>query len=141
MLIGEMLALHLMKTHVVRATLETTLAGALDLMDLYQVSTLPVVDSDGQLLGALSEGDIIRRLAAAALLNNGSAVAEAAAESVARHMSVPAISVPETMELREAAELVLRRNLKRVPVLAENGHVIGTLSRIDICQALVEGVL
>jgi len=55
-----MQALELMKTHVVKTTPDATLSEAVDLMDLYQVSGLPVVDGEGRLVGMLTEQDVIR---------------------------------------------------------------------------------
>jgi CBS domain-containing protein len=166
-----MQALELMKTHVVKTTPEATLSEAIDLMDLYQVNGLPVVDGEGRLCGMLTEQDVLRALlsegAARSLLEDadtgekaeggkpdtrtsgrkvrsaaelGLAV-EAGGYKVQDWMTQPAISVAETAEVRMAARLMLARHLKRLPVITEEGKVIGVLNRIDVCQALFEGTL
>jgi len=56
-------------------------------------------------------------------------------------MTQPAVSVHENAEVRAAAKRMLARRLKRLPVVTDEGKVVGVLNRIDICQALFEGNL
>src|SRR6185437_13743482 len=58
----SMQAQELMRVHIVKARPEDTLREAVDLMDLYQVTGLPVVDATGQLIGMLTERDVMRAL-------------------------------------------------------------------------------
>jgi CBS domain-containing protein len=147
-----MQALELMKSHIVKIIPDATLGEAVDLMDLYQVSGLPVVDEAGVLVGMLTEHDVIR-----ALLPEGRLEAVERREGdtealvtrlhriqelrVGDYMTAPAISVTETTDLLDAAALMLSRRLKRLPVTGEGGQVVGVLSRIDVCQAILEGNL
>lgn len=146
-----MQALELMKTHVVKVTPDASLSEAVDLMDLYQVSGLPVVDTEGCLCGMLTESDILKAVVLPAspdthpiekeefstiLLNP-----EAGNWSVRQVMTQPAVSVKETEDVRQAAQKMLAHHLKRIPVITEQNIVIGTLNRIDIFQALFEGTL
>lgn len=125
---------------------------AVDLMDLYRVSGLPVVDEAGVLVGMLTEYDVIR-----ALLPEGRLEAAERREGdtealvtrlhrnqeqrVGDYMTAPAVSVTETTDLLDAAALMLSRRVKRLPVTGEGGQVVGVLSRIDVCQAILEGNL
>lgn len=152
-----MRTLELMKTHVVKTQVGATLNQAVDLMDLYQVSELPVVNEAGVLCGMISEADIFRFL----LLSNfhkqiadsetaiadtesdgpkGGAKAELAANRpISDIMTSPAISVSEDMDASVAVRLLILHRLKRLPVLDSLGRVIGTLNRIDVLQAIFEG--
>jgi CBS domain-containing protein len=152
-----MQALELMKTHVVKTTPEATLSEAIDLMDLYQVNGLPVVDGEGRLCGMLTEQDVLRALLSAGVVRSLQEGAETGVEflcaaerslavavggyRVRDWMTQPAISVSETEEVRLAARLMLARHLKRLPVITEEGKVVGVLNRMDVCQALFEGML
>src|SRR5438093_1538708 len=53
-----MKVLELMKVHVIRASADATLGDAVDMMDLYQVTALPIVDQEGRILGIVTERDI-----------------------------------------------------------------------------------
>lgn len=143
-----MQALELMKTHVVKTTLEAALSEAVDLMDVYQVSGLPVVDSGGTLCGMITEHDILR-----ALLPEGKEALQEVSTLITRiptstgdarvsdWMTSPAVFVREDADVGEAALLLLRMGLKRLPVVSLDGQVVGTLNRIDVFQALFEGNL
>jgi CBS domain-containing protein len=134
-----------MHTHVVTVQPEDTLRDAVDKMDLYQVSGLPVVDDEGHLVGVITEHDIIRELlpspdethsdeswhdlpARAARVRN---------MLVKDAMTSNVIAVGENTEVLEAAAIMLQKKVKRLPVTAE-GKLVGIISRIDICQAVLE---
>lgn len=133
MLLKNMQVLEIMKTHVVVVTVEATLAQAADLLDLYQTTGLPVVDSVGVLQGMLTEYDIERAVTALA--------APAANQSVRDWMSVPVVSIDENADLSVAVRHMRDRRLKRLPVTSEAGKLVGVLNRIDILQAVFEGTL
>lgn len=140
-----MQVLELMKAHVVRIHPEATVMDAVDRMDLYQVSGLPVVDSNDSLIGVLTEHDVIAALLqpfASGIDSDESRAFEGLISKVKVHlvrdvMSAPAISVDEHASVRDAAATMVERRVKRLPVTA-NGKLVGIISRIDICQALLE---
>lgn len=135
-------ALELMKTHVVKTTPEATLSEAVDLMDLYQASGLPVVDADGRLCGMLTESDVLRAVGqAAGQWGDGEMGKRIGAFLVREFMTAPAVSVAEDVDVAEAAETMLSRHLKRLPVVNDAGQVVGVLNRIDVFQAIFEGNL
>ena len=145
-----MQALELMKTHVVKTTPDAPLSEAVDLMDLYQVSGLPVVDGEGRLCGMLTERDVLRAIlskvpAESPDLSEQEFCARLDAgvgnQPVGLYMTQPAVSIEETAEVRQAAMLMFRSGLKRLPVTTEENVVVGTLNRIDLFQALFEGAL
>lgn len=141
----------LMKTHVIKTLPDATLHDAVDLMDLYQVSGLPVVDSGERLLGIVTEYDVIQ-----ALLPQFAEAAESDApdrhadfqtlvervkqKTVEQVMSKPAVAIEEDADVLEAAQIMVTRRFKRLPV-TQKGRLVGIISRIDICQALLEGQL
>ena len=149
MLIHTMQALELMKTHVVVTTPGETLGNALDLMDLYQVDALPVVDDMGQLCGMLAEQDVLHAFLYEIALDTDDATLLASLQQkafvrdlkVAEVMTHNAMRIIATADAREACLLLLRSGQKRLPVINDEGEVVGTFNRIDVCQALFEGIL
>ena len=141
-------ALEIMKTHIVTVQSDSTLADAIDRMDLYQVDELPVVDDEGRLSGMIREYDIARSLIAKAngtdspdyLSNTGSAAA-IAATLVRQSMTCEIFSVLDTDELTTELALKLLKVYRRIPVIDEEQRVVGTLNRVDIIQALFEGTI
>jgi CBS domain-containing protein len=58
-----MRANQIMTQHVITIGADAPIAEAVDAMLRHHVSGLPVVDTDGELIGIISEGDFIRRAA------------------------------------------------------------------------------
>src|ERR1044071_3620367 len=106
-----MKVLELMKVHVVTTSPEASLRDAVDLFDLYQVSGLPVVTADGELIGVITEFDVIHallpefiRLKAASAINKdtdslGALVEKTRNTTVAQAMSAPAAFVDENSDV------------------------------------------
>ncbi len=144
-----MRVLELMHTHVVTVQPEDTLRDAVDKMDLYQVSGLPVVDEEGRLVGVITEHDIIRELLPqrgesqteesyrAEWLDLRTRAARVRGMLVKQAMTSNVIAVDENTDVLEAAAIMLQKKVKRLPVTAE-GKLVGIISRIDICQAVLE---
>jgi CBS domain-containing protein len=121
--------LELMRVHVVRTVPTATLGEVVDLLDLYQVTLIPVVDEEGRPVGVVSESDVAGRLLFGA--------AEAAGP-LSGWMTAPAICLDEHEDLEAARALMRDRGLKRIPVTSE-GRLVGMVSRVDVFQALLEG--
>jgi CBS domain-containing protein len=145
-----MQVVELMKTHVVKTTPDATLGEAVDLMDLYQVSSLPVVDTEGVLCGMLSESDVMRALLdsasplkafSEAQVTQALRAGDARLHRIADYMTQPAIHISEHADIREAARILLTCGLKRLPVTDEHNRVVGALNRIDVVQAVFEDTL
>lgn len=131
----------------------TLVADAARIMLANRVSGLPVVDEAGDLVGIVTEGDLLRR---AEIGTDGkqagwlkslllpSTVASDYVHTHARHVSgvmthSPVFVTPET-ELDEVAQLMLRKHIKRLPVL-EHGKLIGIISRADLLRVLARRLI
>jgi CBS domain-containing protein len=109
------------------------------LMNLHEVSALPVVDRAGKALGVLSESDLLARErergAKRPLLGirwgeDGAVAGRTAGEM----MTAPAICIRPAASIPEAARLMHREVVKRLPVVDANGVVIGVVSRADLLK-------
>ncbi len=140
--------LELMKSHVIKTNPEATLQDAVDMLDLYQISGLPVVDSQGDLIGVITEYDIIQALlpeyhivkkeSGSEWVGLHDRVERIKNKTVGEAMSKPAISIDDAADVLEAASVMLEKRIKRLPV-TNKGKLVGIISRIDICQAVLEG--
>lgn len=126
---------------VVRA--EATFRELANLLRLHRISGLPVVDGSGRLIGVVSESDLLRRLVRTEMLRvfdaeTGCPVAappsRATAETAARLMSRPAVSIAPEASVDVTLELMRRRGLRRLPVVDSEDHVVGVVSRTDLLQ-------
>jgi CBS domain-containing protein len=118
------------------------------LMLAHHISAVPVVDATGQLLGIVSEGDLVRRAETGTLsrrawwlelLRDPAAEAREYVKTHGRRaadvMTRPVVTVAEDTAIEDIAGLLERRGIKRVPVVRE-GRVIGIVSRADLVRAL-----
>jgi CBS domain-containing protein len=117
----------------------------------HRISAVPVVDAAGDLLGIVSEGDLVRRgdvvrddrqswwlqmlAEGEALAPQFLAYARSGGRLVRDVMTREVVTVEEETPLPEIARLLERHRVKRVPVL-RRGKVVGVVSRADIVRAL-----
>jgi len=143
----------LMTRNCISVLPSTTLADAARIMLANHVTGLPVLDTDGRLVAIVTEGDLLRRAELGTdgkpagwlktLLRPSSVAADYVATH-ARHVSGvmtqdPVFVAPDT-ELSEAAELMLHKHIKRLPVL-DHGKLLGVISRTDLLRALVRKLI
>jgi CBS domain-containing protein len=137
----------IMTTDPVKVTGNTHLKEAARLMVRHRVSGLPVVDDAGKLIGILSEGDFIRREAGRdrpqgvslldAVFGEGE-LQPVGAETVAEIMTRSVVTITPEATVGEAARVMGRRSVKRLPVVDLEGELIGIVSRSDIVGAFTK---
>lgn len=131
-----MRVLELMRSHVVTISPTASLAEAVDKLDLYQVSGLPVLDENDRLIGVVTEHDVISWV----LPGPREGKQDPASVTVSEVMTAPAAHIDEYADVMDAVRLMLERRIKRLPVTS-GGRLVGIISRIDVCQAILEGRL
>jgi CBS domain-containing protein len=52
-------------------------------------------------------------------------------------MTSPAVTVPAQRDLAEAARLMIERGINRLPVVTEDGELVGIVTRADLVRAFV----
>ncbi|WP_245185807.1 CBS domain-containing protein [Falsiroseomonas frigidaquae] len=113
-------------------------------------SGAPVVDAEGRLLGMLTEGDLLRRLAApadapqswiAGLFQSASAQADrfarAHGQTAGDAMTRGAVTATEDTPVETLAKAMEERAIRRIPVLRD-GRLVGIVSRADLIRALLQ---
>jgi len=147
-----MLASDVMVRNVVTVHPDTDVADAIKLLAEHDVSALPVLDDAGNLVGMLSEADLIHRVEIGSerhrpwwveAVTGASTLATEFAKShgkkVGEVMATGVISVSEDTPLSEIAALFERKRIKRVPVV-KDGKLVGMVSRSNLIQALASAV-
>lgn len=111
----------------------------------HRISGLPVVDENGDLVGMVTEADLLRREAStqrhrwlelvlgSAKPADGPRLAHLA--TVSEVMSRPVVTVREDTPVHEVADILQRDGIKRVPVVRV-GKVTGIISRADLLRGL-----
>lgn len=136
-----------MTTAVLTVRPDTMLKDAAALMTERGISGLPVVDLGGQVVGVLSEGDILfkeagqkaRRPFVDRLLSLPPSEVEAKflAATVGEAMTSPALTISPRRPLTQVASTMIERGVKRLPVVDEMGNLVGIVTRADLVRAFV----
>ena len=144
-----MKARDIMTVSVVTVSPETSIVEAANIMLANRISGLPVVDGDGQLLGIVTEGDMLRRseiLGESPWRATPSAPSEKRAEAYVKShghkvgdvMTKEVVTVDDDEPLDRVAMLLESRGIKRVPVV-KDGRILGIVSRANLLRTLAAG--
>jgi CBS domain-containing protein len=110
-----------------------------------------VVDDEQRILGIISDGDLLRRSqqeAHSGLLDRlrrlvtgqpaaGPAALLAATETAADLMTTPVITIPVDASPTTALRLMVQNGVKWLPVVNENGRLMGLLGRASLLRGLL----
>jgi len=146
-----MRAMDVMTTDVISVDPNTTIRDLATLLAERGISGAPVIDSSGQLVGIVSEGDLLHRAEIGTAHRHRERrrswwldhfAAESAREYIKSHggtvkdvMTRDVVSVTEDTDLGDVATLLEARRVKRVPVMRD-GKVVGIISRANLVRAL-----
>lgn len=138
-----------MTVRTTRIRHNSSIQHAAEIVALSHVSDLMVLDDDDNFRGVLSEGDILRTALPdiEEILDEGGSLETAFGIFLikGREMSElpiaplviedPIVLAPDD-HLAKAATVLLNKQIRLLPVV-EDGKLIGTVSRADICRAIV----
>jgi CBS-domain-containing membrane protein len=137
-----------MTPNVVSVTADTAVPEIATLMLERRISAVPVIDAKAQVVGVISEGDLIRRpelgtdKPRSRWLRFFMSDDDRAHDFVKTHglhardvMSRPVVSVTPEATLTDVVNLMTTRRIKRVMVL-EHGKLVGVVTRSDLLRTL-----
>ncbi|MEW5785429.1 MAG: CBS domain-containing protein [Bacillota bacterium] len=147
-----MLVKEIMVKDVISVSLDSPVEECARLMQEHRISGLPVLDAAGRLAGIITEGDLIRRLArykvpgflpilgGLVFLDDPQRfvgeLRRAMALHVGRLMTRDVITAAPEDTLEKAATKMLRRQVKRLPVIDQAGTLAGIIARRDLVEVL-----
>ncbi|MDI6645300.1 MAG: CBS domain-containing protein [Methanobacteriaceae archaeon] len=126
-----------------------------------KISGAPILDEDMKVVGIVSEGDIMRLLEVHSpeinlilpspldlielplrMKHEYDEIAEglkkAATVNVEEIMTKQVVTIKKDNNISEAAEIMDSKDIKRLPVVDDNGKIIGIVTRGDIIGAMVK---
>ena len=105
-------------------TPETSLDEVAKMMRQYDCGEIPVVDRTEQPIGVVTDRDIVCRVVAEGK--------NPMAYPVEICMSQPVVTVPVDAQLSQVLATMERLQIRRVPVVDDNGRCVGMISQADI---------
>jgi CBS domain-containing membrane protein len=142
----------IMTTVVITVTPETPVMKAAELMAAKEVSGVPVIDKENNVVGILSERDFLSRMGGGGTKNfmtvvarcleaKGCAALAIREKTVKDIMTSPAVTVNNEIKSQDIAVLLKKKKINRVPVIDQRGRLVGIVSREDIVNtSLIEGI-
>jgi len=143
-----MKAADVMVTNVIAVGADATVQQVAEILLANRISAVPVVGNDGELVGIISEGDLLRRSEIdterrrsgwlALFLGNSGMAADFVkmhGRKVADLMTHEVVTACPDTPLRDVATLLEKNRIKRVPIV-EAGKLVGIVSRANLVQAL-----
>jgi CBS domain-containing protein len=144
-----MLIKNLMTIYPVSIHINSDMRRAAEIIALSGASDLMVVNDERRLIGVLSEGDVIRAImpnfdevidaggtlddAFQFFVRKGRNLASQPIEPLV--IKAPIVVGPED-EVAQVATILIQKQIRRLPVVV-NEILVGTVSRSDICRAVI----
>ncbi|NMB85611.1 MAG: inosine 5'-monophosphate dehydrogenase [Methanosaeta sp. PtaB.Bin018] len=120
----------IMTRPVITADADLDILNAAKRMGSANVGSL-IILAEGRPIGILTERDLVKKVVAQA--------ADPRRVKVGDIMSAPVVSIEPEASLREAAELMLKSGVKRLPVIS-NGGLIGIITDTDLVSGSSVGL-
>jgi CBS domain-containing protein len=103
----------------------TSVAEAAKLLKSENVGSLPVTESD-RLVGMVTDRDIVVRVVAEGKDVQSATVGEIASRDL--------VTIDPQQDLDEALRLMAKHQVRRLPVVEEDGRLVGILAQADVAQ-------
>jgi CBS domain-containing protein len=101
-------------------------AEAAKLMKQEDVGIVPIVDDQNHLVGTITDRDITVRVVAEEKDPKSTTVSEIASQSP--------ITVEPQQDLHEALRLMAQHQVRRLPVVGEDGKLVGIVAQADVAR-------
>jgi len=123
------MAKDVMAKKLITVTPDTDANDAIDRLLKNRISGMPVLDEQGRLIGILSERDCLKTLTDSQYHNMPTHL-------VRDLMSTKLTTITPETGLIEVAELFVANRFRRLPVVDEEGRLVGQISRRDVLTAV-----
>ncbi|NOT13420.1 MAG: CBS domain-containing protein [Methylococcaceae bacterium] len=117
-----------MATRLVKLTKDTNVIDAIKSLLDHKITSAPVVDSIGHLVGMFSDKDGLKVFLE-------SVYDQGMSGKVGEYMSTEILSVDATSSIVDLAEKFKKSHVRSFPVF-DDGRFVGVISRVDVLRAL-----
>ena len=126
------MANQIMQPAVITVKADDDVAQAWHVLVDHQIHQAPVLDAGQQLIGIVSERNLLTTLN----VDEGQ-VRDVLFKRVRDVMSTPVVAAAPLTDIRHIARAMLERDVDGVPIVNDNGLLVGFVSRSDILRAVV----
>lgn len=127
----------LMNKNVYVIAPEEKMITAYNLMKLYHIRHLPVVNQDSKLVGMLSDRDVYRSMTVKKLNDSQQEISFSEGLRVMDFMSWPVFTVSEDADINLVAEILAQQDISALVIEDAHGGVSGIITSKDLLALLV----
>ena len=135
----------LMSENAIAVGADTPLRDVAAILAEHRISGLPVIGERLQVIGVVSEADILlkeqgpgrqhARIVGWLLAGGAPDTDKLSAKTAGEAMTSPAITIRPEAQVSDAARLMTENGIKRLPVVDAHGTLIGIVTRADLVRA------
>ena len=126
-----------MSKNVITIDVDDSMQEAVKLMKQRDIRMLPVLKK-GKLVGVVTDRDIKRASASdATTLDVHELLYLVSKIKVGNIMTKDPVTVPQNFTVEETAEVLLKHKISGVPVVDQNGQIVGTITQTDLFRVLI----
>lgn len=130
---------------------EMPVKDAIGALLVQKISGLPVVDASGKIIGMFTEKDVLRNVLPSYISQVGkfvyentpktvtSKVAKLDEYKVADLMRHEVVTVTQDTPVSEVAHIMLTQNVRRIPIVDQDGTMVGIAARSDVLENILKG--
>lgn len=123
------------KTNVAYVYDDNTVRQALEKIDHYGYTAIPIISRDGKFVGVLTEGDLLRAIKREQIFSIKE-TEEVIVSQIERRTNIHAVSA--IVDIEDLIETALNQNF--VPVVDDFGSFIGIVTRREIMRYLLDRI-
>jgi acetoin utilization protein AcuB len=132
-----MLVKNWMHKSVITVDVDASMQDAIKLMKRHDIRMLPVMKK-GKLAGIVTDRDLKRASASDATSLEVHELLYLLSEiKIEEIMTRDPVTVPYNYTVEEVAEVLWRNKISGVPVMDDEGHIVGTITQTDIFRVLI----
>ncbi len=132
-----MKASDIMTRGVITVVPQTPVQEAIALLAAHAIASLPVIDDEGDVIGIVSEIDLLRdRIPRREVGDRRPGADPPPGRIVNDVMNEPVVCLPPGADLADVAELLLANHVRAVPII-DGPDLVGIVSRRDLLRTLV----
>lgn len=147
---AELLAKDIMIKKVITVSKDATLAELANLLMKNKISGVPVINEEKELVGIVSEADIIVKKSSLplplsfsfAFLDKYESYTKSTKDflniRVEEIMSVDLKTASEDVSVNKVVNIMINNNINRLPVLNSNNRLVGIITRADIMKSMIK---
>jgi CBS-domain-containing membrane protein len=135
-----------MTAEVVTARPTSSFRELVRLLQQHRISAVPIVDDSGRLVGIVSEADLLVKegyphgtedVGVVDAIRQRRRLGKATGTCAAELMATPVITIPRGSSVVNAARLMMRLGVKRLPVVDAQGKLVGIVARSDLLKVFL----